>query len=32
MAKTAGMSDANIFQTEEFASGFAPLGFQAKCD
>lgn len=28
MAKTAGMSDANIFQTEEFASGFAPLGFK----
>lgn len=28
MAKTAGMSDANIFQTDEFASGFAPLGFK----
>ena len=28
MAKTAGMSDENIFQTEEFASGFAPLGFK----
>jgi TP901 family phage tail tape measure protein len=28
MAKTAGMSDANIFQTDSFASGFAPLGFK----
>ena len=28
MAKTAGMSDANIFQTSPFASGFAPLGFK----
>lgn len=28
MAKTGGMSDANIFQTEEFKSGFAPLGFK----
>ena len=28
MAKTAGMSDANIFQTDEFASGFSPLGFK----
>ena len=28
MAKTAGMSDANIFQTAPFASGFAPLGFK----
>jgi hypothetical protein len=28
MAKTAGMSDANIFQTDPFASGFAPLGFK----
>jgi hypothetical protein len=28
MAKTGGMSDANIFQTSPFASGFAPLGFK----
>ena len=28
MAKTGGMSDANIFQMEEFESGFAPLGFK----
>ena len=28
MAKTGGMTDANIFQTEQFASGFAPLGFK----
>ena len=28
MAKTAGMSDENIFQTSAFASGFAPLGFK----
>ena len=28
MAKTAGMSDANIFQTSPFVSGFAPLGFK----
>lgn len=28
MAKTSGMSDANIFQTAPFASGFAPLGFK----
>jgi TP901 family phage tail tape measure protein len=28
MAKTAGMSDANIFQTDSFTSGFAPLGFK----
>ena len=28
MAKTAGMTDANIFQTSPFASGFAPLGFK----
>ena len=28
MAKTAGMSDGNIFQTAAFESGFAPLGFK----
>ncbi len=28
MAKTGGMSDANIFQMDQFASGFAPLGFK----
>jgi hypothetical protein len=28
MAKTGGMSDDNIFQMDEFASGFAPLGFK----
>ena len=28
MAKTSGMSDANIFQTAPFASGFSPLGFK----
>ena len=28
MAKTGGMSDANIFQMDPFASGFAPLGFK----
>ena len=28
MAKTGGMSDSNIFQMDEFASGFAPLGFK----
>ena len=28
MAKTGGMSDANIFQTSPFSSGFAPLGFK----
>jgi len=28
MAKTGGMSDANIFQTDTFESGFAPLGFK----
>lgn len=28
MAKTGGMSDANIFEMDEFASGFAPLGFK----
>ncbi len=28
MAKTAGMSDANVFNVPEFESGFAPLGFK----
>lgn len=28
MAKTGGMTDDNIFQMDEFASGFAPLGFK----
>ena len=28
MAKTAGMSDANVFAVPEFESGFAPLGFK----
>ena len=28
MAKTGGMSDENVFQMEEFESGFAPLGFK----
>jgi len=28
MAKTGGMSDANIFPTAPFASGFSPLGFK----
>jgi hypothetical protein len=28
MAKTGGMSDANIFQMSAFDSGFAPLGFK----
>jgi hypothetical protein len=28
MAKTGGMSDANIFQMSAFESGFAPLGFK----
>ena len=28
MAKTGGMTDANIFQTSPFSSGFAPLGFK----
>lgn len=28
MAKTAGMSDANVFRVPEFESGFAPLGFK----
>ena len=28
MAKTAGMSDGNIFQTSPFSSGFSPLGFK----
>lgn len=28
MAKTGGMSDANIFATSPFESGFAPLGFK----
>ena len=28
MAKTGGMSDANIFPTAPFTSGFAPLGFK----
>jgi TP901 family phage tail tape measure protein len=28
MAKTAGMSDANVFSVPEFESGFAPLGFK----
>ena len=28
MAKTGGMTDANIFQTSPFSSGFSPLGFK----
>jgi hypothetical protein len=28
MAKTAGMSDSNVFNVPEFESGFAPLGFK----
>ena len=28
MAKTGGMSDANIFATSPFESGFSPLGFK----
>jgi hypothetical protein len=28
MAKTGGMSDANIFSMPSFESGFAPLGFK----
>jgi len=28
MAKTAGMSDANVFAVPEFESGFAPIGFK----
>ena len=28
MAKTAGMSDANVYAVPEFESGFAPLGFK----
>ena len=28
MGRTAGMTDENIFQTQAFASGFAPIGFK----